>query len=444
VSAALDLLLQRAAEHPRAPAVLQGAESRSWEELLAEAEAFATRLQAAGVGPGQRVAVDVGLATTAAVRLLGCWLAEAVAVPLDPHLPQPERQRRLVEGGAAAVATSEGLTRRDGPRGDGGAGLVVFTSGTTGRSRGARLDFEALLASARGVVATTDLQAGDRWLSPLPLAHVGGAGVLVRCLLTGATASVMDRFEPQATAALLRHGTTHASLVGRMLDRLLDGEPFPDTLHLVMVGGGPVPPPLLARARAAGIPAAATYGLTEAGSTVTLQDPAEEPSPGGDAGRLLAGRRVRIGVGGVVEVSGPTMMRGYDGEPPLEPGAWFATGDLGEFTTDGRLRILDRRVDLIVSGGENVYPAEVEGVLGAHPAVDEVGLVGVADPSWGQRVVAIVRWSGVPDPATVEGFARRELAPPQRPRQWVTATEPLPRNRLGKLDRVALRALLHP
>jgi len=440
-----DLLLARAAEHPRLPAVLHDDAAVSWAELAARAEALASRLQARGVKPGHRVAVDVGSAVAAAERLLAVWLADAIAVPLAAHLPPAEARRRRDASRCVLHAAAGALhPLAEHPPSDAGAGLVVFTSGTTGQSRGAWLDLSALEASAASVVHATSLRPGDRWLSPLPFAHVGGIGVLVRCLQTGATASVMDGFDPAGANARLRCGTTHASFVGRMVERLLAdvgaAPAFPDDLRFVLVGGGPVPPALLARARAAGLPAVATYGLTEAGSTVTLADPAQEPSPRCDAGRPLPGRRVRLARDGTIEVAGPTLMRGYDGEPPLPMDGWFSTGDLGEWTPDGRLRILDRRVDLIVSGGENVYPAEVEGILARHPSIDEIALVAWPDPSWGQRVVGVVRWRGAPEEAGVAAFAAAELTPPQRPRTWITAAEPLPRNALGKLDRLAIRA----
>ena len=191
-------------------------------------------------------------------------------------------------------------------------------------------------------------------------------------LLAGAELVLHERFDAEATARALCSGITHASLVATTLRRLLEvHQDFPASVRAVLVGGGPVPPALLARARASGLPVLHTYGLTETASQVTVERLGE--ADGTTAGWPLNGIEVRIAEGGEIEVRGPTLMLGYLGEPPV--GAWFRTGDLGSIDERGRLVVNARRADLIVSGGENVYPAEVEAALLRHPEIVECSVL---------------------------------------------------------------------
>ncbi|MEE2828340.1 MAG: AMP-binding protein, partial [Myxococcota bacterium] len=354
---------------------------------------------------------------------------------------------------------SRSLERWTSPTGDvHGGGLWVFTSGTTGSPRATCLSWEALRNSAAGVVEVTGLERGDCWLTPLPLCHVGGVGVVLRCLAAGALAEIWERFEPEALTSRIRSGEiTHLSLVPRMLERLLDAASggFTETaLRWVLVGGGAVPPSLVERARRSGIPAVPTYGLTEAASTVTLQRVDEELLGPGDAGWPLPGRRLRIldpGPDGVGEIAvgGSVLADRYWGSTdpgPLVEGGWLATGDFGRLTDDGRLVVADRRSDLIVSGGENVYPAALEARLSQLPGVEEACVVGLPDESWGQQVVAVLRFDSEEEASleAVQKWCRENLPAWECPRRWEVRIAALPRNRLGKLQRSRLRDELLP
>jgi O-succinylbenzoic acid--CoA ligase len=329
---------------------------------------------------------------------------------------------------------------------------LLFTSGTSGVPKAARLTVAAFDALARASAANLGPSPGDRWLCNLPLFHVGGLGMAVRCANDGATLRVQARFEPEAVVRAVRDdGVTHLSLVARTLEQCLDAGLGPGSLRGVLVGGGPVPPALVQRARAAGIPVLLTYGLTEACSQVSTERPGE--ADGATAGAPLPGLEVRIldvegrpvpaGEEGSIAVRGPTLMRGYLDDAAATAEAlrdgWLRTGDIGRLDPRGRLTVLARRTDLILSGGENVYPAEVEAVLAAHPAVAEVAVVGRPDPRWGQVPVAVV----VPRPASpledLRPWARARLAAFKVPAEVLTATA-LPRTAAGKVDRAAVQA----
>ena len=251
---------------------------------------------------------------------------------------------------------------------------VLFTSGTTGTPKAARLARDNLEANARAANEVLEVDGRSRFLCVLPLFHVGGLGILFRCQLAGATVLLHERFDPQAVARDLREGATHASLVTSTLARVLEqGAAFPPAI--VAVGGGPVPGPLLERARKAGLRVVQTWGMTETCSMATCERPRD--ADGATAGPPLSGFDVVV-EGGEVLVRGPAVMRGYLGGPPIE-GRFFRTGDLGELDARGRLIVHARRGDLIVSGGENVYPAEVEAALLEHPAVREAAVLPASD-----------------------------------------------------------------
>jgi O-succinylbenzoic acid--CoA ligase len=291
----------------------------------------------------------------------------------------------------------------------------------------------------------------------LPLFHVGGLAMMSRTAYDGGCLVLHDRFEVDAVnSAIDAEAITHASFVATTLERVLDaraGRPVPETFRLALIGGGPVPAPLLERARAARLLALQTYGLTEACSQVTTERPTE--ADGRTAGPALPGLQVRIvGPGGEVlgpgregdiEVQGPTVMAGYLNRPEATREAlrdgWLRTRDMGMLDERGRLTVLSRRTDLIVRGGENLYPIEIETVLAAHPAVQEVSVVGVSDARWGEVPVAfVVLRSGHALPGDLDGWCRRSLAGFKVPARFIPI-EALPRNAMGKVERTVLRQL---
>ena len=312
--------------------------------------------------------------------------------------------------------------------------LVLFTSGTTGTPKAARLARDNLEANARAANEVLEVDSRSRFLCVLPLFHVGGLGILFRCQLAGATVLLHERFDPQAVARELREGATHASLVSSTLARVLEqGDAFPPAI--VAVGGGPVPGPLLERARKAGLRVVQTWGMTETCSMATCERPRD--ADGATAGPPLPGFEVAVDAGEIL-VRGPAMMRGYLGQPPLQ-GGFFRTGDLGELDARGRLIVHARRGDLIVSGGENVYPAEVEAALLAHPSVREAAVLPASDERWGQIGVAYVVTTA--SDGELRDFLEARIAKYKVPARFVHLGA-LPRNAAGKIDRAGL--LAHP
>jgi O-succinylbenzoic acid--CoA ligase len=405
-----------------------------------------------GLPRGARVAIALPAGLDFAVALHACLRTGAVAVPVDLRLAAAERARiceaaDLVLDGRFAAATpadpptpEQDLDRDrdldlDRDHDLDAAAAVIHTSGTSGAPKAVELTYGNWLWSALGSATAIGLDPAERWLCTLPLAHVGGLSIVIRSAIYATTAVVHERFDTEAVLAALRDdGITVVSLVPTTLARLLDaGLRAPPALRCALIGGAPAPPALIARARAAGIPCAQTYGLTEACSQVTTQIPGDA---GSDAGFPLFCSRVRTHAG-EIQVAGPTVA-------PAAAGAgegWCSTGDLGELV-DGRLRVTGRRSELILSGGENVAPAEIEAVLAGHPWVAEAAVVGYPHAEWGEAVRAVVVLRGEAASGTDEelrAHCAARLAGFKVPKQFVYV-DALPRTASGKPARGELRA----
>ena len=331
--------------------------------------------------------------------------------------------------------------------------FILYTSGTTGKPKGVVLSGQNFLASANGSTARLGHGNAEKWLLCLPIFHVGGVSILLRSVLAGSAVVLHEKFLPaQINRDLDRKSVTGISLVASMLagvlaERLASPSIAPPSLDCVLLGGGPAPAPLLDAAREAGFPVALTYGLTEAASQVATRSP-EDPS---DAGlRPLAGMEVKIvdeqgretpqGQPGEICLRGDSVMSGYWRRPDATRDAlregWLYTGDIGALDREGGLWVFDRRSDLIVSGGENVYPAEVESALLEHPAIAEVGVAAQHDETYGQRPVAFLVPVGddLPDAASLREHCRARLAGYKCPVKFIQVVS-LPRTASGKLLR---------
>jgi O-succinylbenzoic acid--CoA ligase len=329
--------------------------------------------------------------------------------------------------------------------------VIIGTSGTTGLAKGAVLTWSALTASAEAW--NWFLPPATGWLASLSIAHVGGLGIIWRAALAGVPVVVPTG--PDLAIQIATPHVSHVSLVAVQLARILDeteNAPPPDGLRAVLLGGGPIPPGLVLRALGAGWPVVPTYGMTETASGVTALQTAEAASRPVSAGRPLSGTELRIadvspdGVG-EIEVRGPSLFAGYYSRPAGTSAArssdgWFRTGDLGSIDARGYLTVSDRRLDLIVSGGENVYPAEIEAVLLGHPGVAEAGVFGRPDVRWGAVPVAVVaiRDGKTPTDDELRAYCVDRLARFKVPVEFLRVAE-LPRIGAGKLDRPALRAM---
>ena len=334
---------------------------------------------------------------------------------------------------------------------------ILFTSGTSGRAKGAMLTHGNHFAGAVGSALHLGVAPGDRWLLCLPLFHVGGLAILIRSAVCGIPVVLHPGFDAGAVNhAIDSDGVTLVSVVAVMLQRLIEergGRPVPATFRAALLGGGPIPEPLMEACAGLGLPVAPTYGLTEAASQVATLPPVEAMHASGSVGRPLWGTRIRIvrdgveveaGDAGEIEVRGPTVMAGYYRDEAATAAAfngdWLRTGDAGRLDASGALYVVDRRDDLIISGGENVYPAEVEAVLLAHPAVLEAAVVGLPDPEWGRRPVGavVLRPQATVTPQDLLGHCALSLARFKQPRS-IRIVEALPRTAAGKVQRHRVR-----
>lgn len=494
---------QAAREAPELEALRWSSHVWNFRDMGALVAETAEELRAQGAGPGVAVALKAenglrALALAAATLELGATLVllhprltageeKALLEEARPRVLVAERGGVSLAGAAAvpevvslagAVAVPEVVSLPEAAAFPERVGAVMFTSGTSGKPKGAQLSRRALLAAAQASAENLPVRPGDRWLLCLPLCHIGGLSILLRCLLGRGSVVLAPRFRAGEVLALIAdHRPTLLSVVPTMLHALLEADRgnLLASLRAVLVGGAAAAPALLERCAARGVLALTTYGLTEACSQVTTQRPRDPATTEPGVGFPLPGVTLRLvdedgaevapGAVGRLLVRGPALMDGYlHGEPlrggadvvrreplrggpdavrgePLEGGldavrgeplgGWLDTGDLGSLDEHGRLHLHARRTDLIVTGGENVYPAEIEAWLLARGGVAEAMVFGVPDPVWGQLVaVALVPGAGFELDA-LRAALTAELAAHKRPRRYLLTTA-LPVGSTGK------------
>jgi O-succinylbenzoic acid--CoA ligase len=382
-------------------------------------EASSRQLTALCLPPGEGLRAELERA----------WREGNAVAPLDPGLPRSGleaalatlRPHTLVEPGATtSLADPEPVAP--------GTAAVVTTSGSTGEPKAVALSWAAMEASARASLQRLGAEPDDRWLCCVPTHHVAGLQVLVRSLVLGVTPMVHDGFDVEAVAAA--EGVSLVSLVPTMLRRLLDAGVELSRFRKVLLGGAMPSPELLAEARDAGTDVVVSYGMTETCGGCVYD------------GLPLDGVWVRLGPSGEIGVAGSVLFDGYRGEPARTAavcdGGWLETADLGRWDSDGRLEVVGRADEVIVTGGEKVAPQPLEGLLVQHPGVAEAAVVGRDDPEWGQAVVAAVV-AGEPPPSLEQ---LRTLVKAHRP-AWAAPADlelvdALPRLGSGKLDRRAV------
>jgi len=367
------------------------------------------------------VAIDLPAGPAFVAALQAAWDRGDAVLPVDQRLSAGAREALLEQLLPARVVGLERERRREGGLPvEAGDALVMATSGTTGDAKGVIITHDAVRASA---LATSSRLGVDpdrhRWLACLPLNHVGGLSVVTRSLLTGTSLTMLPSFDREAVLAASGPNVL-VSLVATALQRV-GAEHF----HTVVLGGSAPPAELAANV-------VTTYGMTETASGVVYD------------GVPLEGVEVAIDTAtGEIRLRGPMLLRAYRdqvspiGTAALDPDGWFSTGDAGELDGHGNLMLRGRLGDLIITGGENVWPAPVERALAAHPGVAEVAVAGRPDPDWGERVVAwIVPTDSAAPPAIGElrALVAEQVAPFAAPRQ-VIVVDTLPRTALGKVQR---------
>jgi malonyl-CoA/methylmalonyl-CoA synthetase len=449
-------------------------------ELEHRTRAVAARFAAAGLHPGDRMVLAAEASVELVVAHVAALRAGLVVVPTNTayrerelhHIVRDARPAVAVvddtqrAGWIDAAAAAEGLPITvvgtdvalpdgpdpawlDGVRAEDPA-VLAYTSGTTGAPKGALLSHGNLLASAEALGLAWRWEPDDRLVLPLPLFHMHGLGVGLHGTLTaGAAAIVRPGFDASDTLDAVRtHRGTLLFGVPTMWRRLVDTGRIAELapLRLGVSGSAPLDAGLHRTIVAeAGQHLIERYGMTE--TVMLTSNPYDGERRAGTVGLPLPGVHLRLAAGtDEIEVRGPNVFGGYWQRPDATAESfhdgWFATGDIGALDDDGYVRIVGRRKELIISGGYNVYPREVEDVLRTHPAVHDAAVIGVAHPDWGEQVVAVVEGTGGPgDIEALVALTRAELAPYKRPKQ-IVFVDALPRNALGKVVKAEVPPLL--
>jgi O-succinylbenzoic acid--CoA ligase len=457
-------LRRQAAVSPQDTALVVEDRSYRFADLDHQIDRLAEALREHGLLPGQALGCVSTHTEGLALLSLAAPRAGLALLPINPKLTESQIDALCAKAGVSVALCDDparqGTLRqrlawtqfsnldRDAParRGDPDAvHLIIATSGSTGTPKGAMLTGANLAAAVCASRQRLPIDPGDVWLGCLPTYHIGGLQVFFRCLEAGATILLHPHFDVEAVAADLASGrATHVSLVPAMLAQLLDnGCPPSPKLRCALIGGASLPAALAARAAAAGWPICPSYGMSEAGSQVATCARMEDWRPG-MAGEPLPGLEIGTTADGRIRVRGPSVMAGYV-NPTLKPGdgldgdGWFETNDLGGLDDNGRLQVLGRADDQLISGGENVHPAVVENLAGHCPGVLSIGVTGRADPTWGDLLVAIV--VGAIDETDFLDWCRAHVPSHQRPRAMLRV-DALPLTPGGKLDRAALRRMV--
>lgn len=489
-----DWLRAQANASPGSPALVAGGEVLDFATLNARVGETCARLAQLGAMEGDVVCTILPNSVDHARIALACARLALVFSPLNARLTVPELAWQLNHLQADfVISESDALARQlrtarvravmvsnwsevigvhsvsakrvieRWPTGQPAA--ILFTSGTTSKPKAAMITRENIFFNAVGSSARLGTLPTDRWLMCLPMFHIGGLVMLFRAVLHGACVQLAPKFESAAINNALDHdGVTLVSLVPTMLHQLLESrQASPPALRAILLGGAAASETLLHRAFEAGYPIATTYGLTEATSQVATSDivrrddtvPSSTAAPKfGSVGKPLLFATVRIaaengghaplGVIGEICVRGPMVMAGYFQETTRSlVNGELRTGDMGYLDADGDLFVVQRRSDLIVTGGENVYPAEVEAVLREHAMVLDACVVGLMDPVWGQRVAALIvaKPGGTLDVAELDRWCRERLAGFKMPRRFRFA-QVLPLTASGKVARAMVTELL--
>ncbi|MTD29446.1 o-succinylbenzoate--CoA ligase [Planomicrobium sp. YIM 101495] len=471
-------LLQRTLLTGERLALSYGDRAWTFAELNTEALETAGRLAAQGVRKGSRVAV-LSASHPEFVRFLyACLHVGCEVVMLNERLTAAELAYQLEDSAADFVFADDALAGKlpDAlpllfselakieavdftPEVEWETGRtlsIMYTSGTTGYPKGVRQTAENHFSSAVSSALNLGITPEDTWLCTVPLYHISGFSILMRSLVYGMGVRLHPKFEAAACAEELHKGTvTHMSVVGVTLERLLHELEskelsVSDRFRAMLAGGGPVPVSYIERAEQFGIAVLQTYGMTETSSQSTTLQPADAARKIGSSGKPLFLYQVKIegaiepGDTGEILIRGPQVTPGYIGsfsERPSQQDGWLHTGDIGYLDVEGFLFVIDRRSDLIVSGGENVYPAEIEKVLAAHPAVQEAGVCGMKDDKWGEVPAAFVVLKSDVSTDELHAFCKERLASYKVPKTFAIV-DSLPRNALNKLLRRTLKTWL--
>ncbi|MCF6408897.1 o-succinylbenzoate--CoA ligase [Pseudalkalibacillus salsuginis] len=460
-------------------------ENRDWtyRELNESVESIARKLLKRGLEKGQHIGFLMDNHPDTIILLHAFHLIHVVAVPLNKRLSESEldyqlhdaevdwlivdvahleKAQRLRFGKIVTMMeikeVNETNTELDKVIYLGNLHSIIFTSGTTGYPKGVMLTFGNHWWSATGSALNLGIRNDDCWLCAVPLFHVSGLSIVMRSVIYGIPMVLHRTFEPVAfNESIYKEGVTIASVVSVMLSKALDSDnfrPYPGGFRCMLLGGGPAPFPLLKRCEVNNIPVFQTYGLSESASQIVTLAPEDSFRKLGSAGKPLFPSQVKIVSGegdgtsleGEIFVKGPNVTQGYFNKHDINAekiqDGWLATGDVGYLDDDGFLYVLDRRNDMFISGGENVYPAEIEACLLGHETVAEAGVIGIDDAVWGKVPAAFVvlKDPDVSEEALIQ-YCKEHLASYKVPK-IVRFIKVLPRNASNKILRKDLHSLL--
>lgn len=359
------------------------------------------------------VCLDLPLGGAFVDRLRRAWDDGDAVFPLDQRLPAPARALLMEAVAPTMVHDGTDDVRVGGTPVEPGDAVVVATSGSSGSPKGVVLTHDAVSASARAVHTRLNVTSADTWLACLPPAHIGGLSVVLRSIVTGTPCISVDGFSPESYDSAAAHGATLVSLVATALQRV-----DPGRYRTIVLGGARPPadrPPNCV----------ATYGMTESGSGIVYD------------GIPLDGVELEVR-DGIIHVRGPMLMRGYRNAPStIDADGWLRTGDIGSIGADGRVSVEGREGDLIITGGENVWPEPVEAVVAALPGVSDCCVVGIPDAEWGHAVHVFVVATDAPSLGSVRDAVKAQLPAHCAPKAIHVVAE-IPRTALGKPVRAAL------
>lgn len=467
-----DWLSAQAKLRPDTIALIENDQQWTYQQLNQAVATLAQKLIQFGIEPQQRVAVRLPNGFNYVCLIHALARIRAIVVPLNTRLTEAEHQQQVEQSRCEILiddahmqtinAQSTKQTLPESSIDTTATSAIVYTSGTTGTSKGVKISHDNFLWSAIASGIRLQNFSDDRWLLCMPLYHVGGLSIVWRCCLYG-TAVVLNPFEPESVhRALHQHRVTLISLVPTMLYRLIDlwkSEPPPESLRCMLLGGAATPLSLIEEVLSMNLPIALTYGLTEAASQVATASPEKVRQKSGTVGPPLAFTSVSIldenhqplpaNDIGHIAVRGPMVMQGYDHQSEITQQVLkddlLLTGDLGYLDEDGDLWMVNRREDLIITGGENVYPSEVETVLLQHPNIQEACVVGLPDEEWGQKVCAalVLVSSDKFFADELKIFLESRLATYKQPRQYHILKE-FPKTASGKIERSQLLKQIQP
>ena len=480
----MDWLRRQAQCLPEKPALIWNSQVWSFRQLDQATDEWVKRLAGAGVATGQHVGMLLPNRPETIILVYALARLKCVLAPFNIRLALPEVIWQAEHGNCSFILFDE--SRQNSETAGKAIWLnidlypewsklqqfsvppmekwnsedvqaILFTSGTSGHPKAVQITFANHFWNATASAFRLGVLPDDRWVLNLPLYHIGGLSILFRSCLYG-TAIILHRsFDPMAVLEAIREQrATILSLVPTMLKRILDVPGAALSLagvRYILLGGAAAQPDLLQRALEAGIKLAVTYGMTEASSQIATATPEQTRQKPGCSGKPLFFNQLRIvgyqgedlsaGKTGQIFLSGPTLMAGYLGQESPTPERWFATGDMGYLDNEGDLWVVQRRDDLIISGGENIYPVQVERALMEHPAVELASVVGIGDDDWGQVVGALVilRSGMTANENELLAHCRQRLGSYKTPRR-LRIVEKIPQNENGKILRKEAAALL--